>query len=399
MQTGLSGLSGRSQSSSYLAPRNRHSYVESSRMSGRPNSPPYQPSKYGLPSDLGYNSTTGDGGYRNSNFDEDVFNTDNGYDRRSNPGYMGQEFDFGPYRSNSQRALTDYSSDTGGGYRSNAPHTVDYSSDSGRGHVSRHLTDYSSDSGMSYRHQRRKSVELEMPSPVLSRKERMASANEDLFSSPVKVRPSEYQRIRDNIPQASTSRHTFETNNHVSAHRASPPDSPRNTSHDNLHLLPDVKSQSEPHNSISNNEHSFDHDTHNQSHEHLHDLDRLHTHDIDQIQSHDHILANDNETIQSGRSAANHMTSIHDTNNIDSRSHDIGQINSHNSSPRNNPESEESESRLDFMSPPLYRGRSATGEQPRVTKKPPTHKASDLTHWQQRQRIQDSHIDNIDQVS
>ena len=72
----------------------------------------------------------------------------------------------------------------------------------------------------------------------------MASANEDLFSSPVNVRPSEYQRIRDNIPQASTPRHTFETNNHVSAHRASPPDSPRNTSHDNFHLLPEVKSQS-----------------------------------------------------------------------------------------------------------------------------------------------------------
>ena len=400
MQSGLSGLSGRSQSSSYLAPRNRHSYIDSGRLSGRPSSPPYQPSKYGLPSDLGYTSTTGDGGYRNSNFDEDVFNMENGYERRLNHGYMAQEFDFGPYRSNSQRGLTDYSSDTGGGYRSNIPHAVDYSSDSGRGHVSRHLTDYSSDSGMIYRHQRKKSVELEMPSPVMSRKEKMASANEDLFSSPVKVPPSEYQRIRDNLPQSRPSLRNYgtESDDHVSSHGRASTDSPRNTSHDDLRLLPNTKSQSDRHTSISNHEHSFDHETHNHSDEHLHDIDRLHSHEMDQIQSHDtdHILANDSESTHSGRSAGNRMTTSHDSNHTES--HDIDQINSHDSSPRNNPEVEESESRLDFMSPPLYRGRSVTGEQPRVTKKPPTHKASDLTHWQQRHRSQDSHIDSIDQV-
>lgn len=325
---------------------------------------------------------------------------ENGFDRRSDRGYMAQEFDFGPYQSKSQRGLTDYSSDTGGGYRSSVPHTVDYSSDSGRGHVSRHLTDYSSDSGMNYRHQRRKSVELEMPSPVMSRKEKMASANEDLFSSPVKVHPSEYQRIRDNIPQSRPSRHNFEADNHVTSHGHASPDSPRNTSHDDLRLLPNVKSQSDRHNSISNHEHSFDHENPNHSDEHLRDLDRLHSHDTDQIQSHDsdHILAKDSDNTHTERSAGNHMTTSHDTNHIDSRSHDIDQITSHDSSPRNNPEAEETESRLDFMSPPLYRGRSSTGEQPRITKKPPTHKASDLTHWQQRHRSQDSHIDSIDQV-
>ena len=335
--------------------------------------------------------------YRNSNFNEDVFNMENGYERRSSHGYLAQEFDFGPYRSNSQRGSTDYSSDTGGGYRSNIPHNVDYSSDSGRGHVTRHMTDYSSDSGLNYRRQRRKSVELDMPSPIMSRKERMTSANEDLFTSPVKVSTSEFQRLRDNIPQSRPSHHDFETDNHVSSHGRALPDSPRNTTQDNHRLSPDIKPESDRHNSISNHEHSFDHENPNHSDEHLHDLDHLHSHDSDQIQSHDtdHILANNNGTTHSGRGVGNHVNS-HETDHINS--HEIDQINSHVTSPRHNAEPEESESRLDFMSPPLYRGRNAKTEQPRVTKKPPTHKASDLTHWQQRHRSQDSHADSDDQV-
>lgn len=379
MHTGFSGLSGRTQSSSYLSPRNRHSYADTSRLSGRPASPPYQPSKYGLPSDLSYNPTVGDGIYKN-NFDDDVLNRESGFQRGSSYGYLAQEFDFGPYRSSAPRS-TDYSSDTGGPYRSNVPHTPDYSSDSGRGHVSRHMTDYSSDSGLNSRHQRRKSdFELEIPSPIMSRKDRTGRSNEDLFSSPVKVPPSEYSRLKENIPSSSARHQDLGRNNH---HGHASSDSPRNTMHDH-HLPSDIKPESDHdhRNSIKSHEHSFEHEIPNHSLEHLHNTDNMHSHDTDHNPSHEGTTANHVNSHESDHLALN----------------DNDHINTHDTSPKsNNHHPEESESRLDFMSPPLYRGRNVVDEQPRVTKKPP-HKASDLTHWQQRHRSLDSHADD-DQVS
>ena len=474
--TGFPGLSGRSQSSNYLNARNRHSYVDPVRLSGRPVSPPYQPSKYGLPSDLTYNTSTGDTGiYRSSNFDEDVFHRENGYERSSSYGYTAHEFDFGPYRTNAPRS-PDYSSDTGGPYRSNVPHnvdyssdsgrghlsrgniphnvdyssdsgrghvsrsnapahtvdyssdsgrghvprgnvphtvdyssdsgrghvsrgnaqhTIDYSSDSGRGHVSRHMTEYASDSDMSYRRQRRKSseFELDIPSPIMSRKEKIRNVNEDLFASPKKIPPSEFSRFTDNRSPVTAHRDFNRNENftdyHVGHHDRASPDIPRNTSN-HTRTSPHSKQDSEH---ISNHDHSVDSDTQIFSGEKSHDNNQQSSIEIDHSYPHDtdHVHDTDHEP--------EHLHSD-DINSINS--HDIDHIPSHDIDNDANPKNDRShtdddESRPDFMSPPLYRGRTVVNET-KVTKKPPSHKASDLTQWQQRQRNQESRVEPDSQV-
>jgi len=163
----------------------------------------YQPGKYGIPSDPGYNtaSSAAVSNYRNIGPDDSSKRPDNGYDDR-NYGFVGREFDLEPYRSASHR-VTDYSSDTGHGVTRGLNRQTDYSSDSGRSHLSRPLsTDYSSDSGLVHRNQHRKrssDFDLEIPSLDTSHSP-SRSQNEDLFSSPVKshLQPSEFEKLTKN---------------------------------------------------------------------------------------------------------------------------------------------------------------------------------------------------------
>lgn len=155
---------------------NTSSLSRASSRSGYSNT--YQPSKYVLASDSRFNSTV------DSNFrvpTDKSLRQENGYADKSY-GFVGREFDLEPYRSSANRG-------------------TDYSSDSGRGRISRHTTDYSSDSGMSYRQQSRKSsdFELEIPSPDTSQSH-ARSQNDELFTSPTKSRlpASEYLRYNDN---------------------------------------------------------------------------------------------------------------------------------------------------------------------------------------------------------
>ena len=430
--TGFPGLSGRSQSSNYLNARNRHSYVDPSRLSGRPVSPPYQPSKYGLPSDISYNNPVGDSAmYRSSNYDEDVFHRENGYEPSSNYGYTANEFDFGPYRSNNPRSA-DYSSDTGGPYRSNIPHTVDYSSDSGRGHVTRsnvphgvdyssdtgrghmsrghaphtvdyssdsgrghmshHMTDYTSDSGLSYRRRKSSEFDLEIPSPIVNRKGKVVNVNDDLFSSPRKIPPSEYSRINDNRSPVTITQRDYDRSNYHGGQRGrTSPDVIRGGSPDQQRISPRDKQDSPR---ITNHNHSLDSDnqSHDSNHQAPNDIDHLHSHDTDP--SHDTLHIPPHEGEHSHSEGTNHIDS-HDVDHIPS--HDIDSIHANDAkSTTERSHTDEEESRPDFMSPPLYRGRSVVSE-PRVTKKPP-HKANDLTQWQQKHRHQETHGESDSQV-
>ena len=414
--TGFSGLSGRSQPSSYLNPRNRHSYIDTSRLSGRPVSPPYQPSKYGLPSDLTYNSSVGDGNYRNSNFDEEGIHRENGYERSSSYGYIGQEFDFGPYRSNTPRS-TDYSSDTGGPYRKNVLQAVDYSSDSGRGqgHVSRNMTDYSSDSGLNYRRQRRRSSEfvLDVPSPIMSRKERTVDVDEELYASPVKVPPSEFSRLKENRRPSANSHHDIDRNDVFSEYHAShrgriSPNSSRNTSSEHIKLSPRPNKDHDSRH-INNHEHSFENETSSHSEDHSHinqrhpvDIDQMLSRDTDHTQSHDTGQVQSHDSNHNPGNPQSHGTNHTNTRDIDrSPTPEISHNHSgDNTAKHDRSHNDDSDPRPDFMSPPLYRGRSVVNDQSknlRLTKKPPL-KASDLTHWQQRQRSHDTHVEPEDQV-